>query len=332
MTAGPTTLFALDASHDLGAQVAARLGLPLAPHEARDFEWGQHKLRPLIDVRGHDVYVIALLHGDDHRSANDRLCRLLFFCAALRDADAGRVTAVVPYLCYARKDRQTAAFDPVTTRYVAQLVEAVGIQRVVTIEVHNPAAFQNAFRCPTVHVDPAADLAEALTPDLADGPAVVVSPDAGGVKRARHFADVLAGRLGASVPLAFVEKYRHDDVVTGGAMVGAVAGCHAVVVDDLIARGTTLAHAAGECRRAGALSVTAVAAHGAFVPGAAETLAAAPIDRLLVLDHLPMDVLRPVFPRERLRQVASAPLLARTIAGLDGPAAAPVTTGPPATP
>jgi ribose-phosphate pyrophosphokinase len=91
--------------------------------------------------------VTQSLHGGPALSANDKLCRLLFFIGALKDAGAASVTAVVPYLCYARKDRRTKPNDPVTTRYVAGLFESVGTDAIMTLEVHNPAAFENAFRC-----------------------------------------------------------------------------------------------------------------------------------------------------------------------------------------
>ena len=143
-------LFALGATRPHGDAIARRLGLELSPHEEREFEDGEHKSRPLISVRGRDVYVIHSLYGDREQSANDKLVRLLFFLGALRDASAGRVTAIVPYLAYARKDRKSKPRDPVTTRYVASLFEAVGTDRVVTLDVHNLAAFQNAYSpgCP----------------------------------------------------------------------------------------------------------------------------------------------------------------------------------------
>ena len=98
----------------------------LGTHEERGFEDGEHKIRPLIEVRRRDVFVIHSLYGDAEQSPNDKLCRLLFFIGALKDAGAERVTAVVPYLCYARKDRRTQSRDPVTTKYVARLFEACG--------------------------------------------------------------------------------------------------------------------------------------------------------------------------------------------------------------
>src|SRR5215467_12597602 len=147
---GRLRLFALAATAELGNAIAEALGQPLAAHEERDFEDGEHKGRPLENVRDADVFVVQSLHGGPTESANDKLCRLLFFIGALRDAGAARVTAVTPYLCYARKDRRTKPGDPVTTRYVASLFEAVGTDAMVTLEVHNPAAFENAFRRPTV--------------------------------------------------------------------------------------------------------------------------------------------------------------------------------------
>ena len=148
MTDQRLSLFALHATAELGAAVAAALGRPLAAHEEREFEDGEHKARPLEAVRGADVFVLQSLHGGPEQSANDKLCRLLFFIGALKDSGAARVTALVPYLCYARKDRRTKPNDPVTTRYVASLFEAVGTDAVVTLDVHNPAAFENAFRMP----------------------------------------------------------------------------------------------------------------------------------------------------------------------------------------
>src|SRR6516164_2570668 len=119
-------LFALHATADLGKAVAHALGCDLAAHEERAFEDGEHKVRPLDTVSGANVYVVQSLHGGPSETANDKLCRLLFFIGALKDAGAARVTAVVPYLCYARKDRRTKPSDPVTTRYIAGMFEAVG--------------------------------------------------------------------------------------------------------------------------------------------------------------------------------------------------------------
>lgn len=148
-------LFALNRDQSFGEATARQLDATLSEHEQRDFEDGEHKIRPTVCVRGEDVYVIDSLYGDDNETVNDKLCRMAFFTGAVRDAGAERVTAVVPYLCYSRKTRKTKPRDPITTRYVAQILEAVGVNCVVTMDVHNLAAFHNAFRIPTIHLEAA---------------------------------------------------------------------------------------------------------------------------------------------------------------------------------
>ena len=169
-------LFSLNTSRDFGEKVAKHLGIALSAHEERDFEDGEHKVRPLMNVRGQDVFVIQSLYGEPGASVNDKLCRLLFFIGALKDASAERVTAVVPYLCYARKDRQTKSRDPVTTRYIAHLFEAMRCDRVVTLDVHNLAAFQNAFRCPTEHLEGKNIFVQHFAPLVHNDETVVVDP------------------------------------------------------------------------------------------------------------------------------------------------------------
>jgi ribose-phosphate pyrophosphokinase len=256
-------VFCLDRDDELGTGVAAHLGIPLAPYEARSFEDGEHKIRPLVSVRGCHVFVLSSLCGDASLGVNDRLVRLLFFIGCLRDASAATVTAIVPYLAYARKDRKTKTRDPVTTRYVATLFEAVGVDRVVTVDVHNLAAFQNAFRCRTDHLE-ALPLFVRHFATLARGAEVaVVAPDQGGVKRAHAFRTALEHEGLPCTPV-FVEKLRSGGVVSGDAIVGRVEGRAAIIVDDMIVTGTTLTRGAEACRRAGAASVHAVATHGMF--------------------------------------------------------------------
>jgi ribose-phosphate pyrophosphokinase len=240
-------LFALHATDGLGRQIAAALGQPLASHEERDFEDGEHKGRPLDNARDADVYVVQSLHGGPAESANDKLCRLLFFIATLKDAGAARVTAIAPYLCYARKDRRTKPNDPVTIRYIASLFEAVGTDVVVTLDVHNPAAFENAFRRPTVALT-AAPLFVDYARTLSEDSLCVVSPDPGGVKRAELFREALESAIGEPVGKGFADKHRSKGVVTGDLFVGDVAGATALVIDDLISTGGTLQRAARAAR------------------------------------------------------------------------------------
>jgi ribose-phosphate pyrophosphokinase len=306
-------LFALDASRDFGERVADALGVTLAPHEERAFEDGEHKARPLVGVRGSDAYVLQGLHGGPEESPNDKLCRLLFFLATLRDAGAARLTAVVPYLAYARKDRRTKPHDPVTTRYVAQLFEAVGADAVMTLDVHNIAAFENAFRCPTIHLDSRALFAPRLHALIGADPVVVASPDPGGVKRAQLFRESFERMLGRPVGAAFAEKRRSGGVVSGELLVGEVQGATVVVVDDLISTGGTMRRCAETCLDQGATRVIAVAAHGLFTGAAAEAISAPALARTLVTDTVPHFRLPPALIGTHVEVVGAAPLFAEAI-------------------
>jgi ribose-phosphate pyrophosphokinase len=280
-SSGPM-VFAIGASAEFGRKVCRHLGTDLAPLEERDFEDGEHKIRPLASVRNRDVYVIHSLAGDEGQSANDKLCRMLFLIGALKDAAAGRITAVAPYLCYARKDRQTKTRDPLTSRYVAQLFEAVSTDRMVTMEVHNPAAYQNAFRCDTEHLDANQALIDYFAPLIGERPLAVVSPDPGGVKRADIFREDIERALGRPVAAGFMEKHRSMGKVTGDIFAGDVAGRDVIVIDDLISTGGTMARVAAACRDNGAAKVYLAATHGLFAEQAGTRLAAPPVDRIVV--------------------------------------------------
>jgi ribose-phosphate pyrophosphokinase len=310
MTNRSLCLFALNATAALGSAVAAELSLPLAAHEEREFEDGEHKTRPLESVRGAHVFVMQSLHGELNQSANDKLCRLLFFIGAIKDAGAARVTALVPYLCYARKDRRTKTSDPVTTRYIAGMFEAVGADDVVTLDVHNPAAFENAFRCPTVALT-AAPLFVEYVRSLADERLCVVSPDPGGTKRADIFHEALQAALGRPIGKALADKRRSEGVVSGDLFVGEVEGATALVIDDLISTGGTLLRAARAARHAGAKRVVALVTHGLFMPGAETVLLEPAIDRLVVTDSASTSLGEAA--RAKVDVLSVAPLLAECI-------------------
>lgn len=313
MARSDLALFALLATRPFGEAVAAELGVPLAEHEERSFEDGEHKTRSLESVRGRDVYVVQSLHGGPDEGVNDKLCRLLFFLGSLRDAAAARVTAVVPYLCYARKDRKTKSRDPVTTRYVAGLFEAVGVDRVVTLEVHNPAAFENAFRCATEHLGSRKLFVDHFAARLAERDLVVVSPDTGGFKRADAFRKALEVRLDRELPIAFMEKQRSGGVVSGEAFGGDVEGRTALVIDDLIASGGTMTRTAKACLERGAEAVWAAAAHGLFVGDASRGLADPALTGTVVTDTVPPFRLEPAVAAEHLEVISAAPLFAEAV-------------------
>lgn len=313
MNRGEIAIFAPSPGRDFGERVGAHLGVSLSAHEEREFEDGEHKMRPLVNVRGKDVFVIQSLYGDGRWSVNDKLCRLLFFLGALRDASAERVTAVVPYLCYARKDRKSKPRDPVTTRYVASLFEAMGVDRVLTMDTHNLAAFQNAFRIRTDHLEARKLFVDRLAPLVRGEDVVVVSPDAGGVKRAEDFRQSLSRALGHDVSKAFMEKYRSEGVVSGEAVIGEVAGKVAIIIDDLISSGTTLRRAAESCRALGAKTIYAAAPHGVFSDKASQVLSTPALEKIVITDTIPPFRLDPALARDKLVIVEAAGLFAEAI-------------------
>ncbi len=313
-TDGRLQLFAMKGSEALGAAIAETLGCAVSVHEERDFEDGEHKVRPLETVAGRDVYVVHSLHGGPVESPNDKLCRLLFFIGALRDAGAEKVTAVVPYLCYARKDRRTKTNDPVTIRYVAALFEAVGTNAIVTLEVHNEAAFENAFRCRTVALTAAPLFIERFKATIPHNDKIcVISPDLGGGKRADLLREALEAAIERSVTKAFVEKHRSAGVVSGDLFVGDVEGATGIIIDDLISTGGTLVRAAKAARAHGASKIIACVAHGLFMPGSEKTLADPAIDRIMALDAVPPFRLGSGPVRDKLEMIPAAPLLAEAI-------------------
>jgi ribose-phosphate pyrophosphokinase len=238
--------------------------------------------------------------------------KLLFFLAACRENGAAEVTAVVPYLAYARKDRQTKRRDPVTTRYVAQLFEAAGADRVITVDVHNVAAFQNAFRCRTVHLEARSAFVPRIRALAGGLPVTILSPDGGGVKRAELLRARYEAATGDSMGFGFMEKRRSRGVVSGELFAGEVAGAAVFIADDMISTGGTMRRAAEACRSRGAEAVFAMATHGLFGPGSDAMLADPAIDRILVSNSLPTATAA-AQRSARIEIVSVAPLLGEAI-------------------
>jgi ribose-phosphate pyrophosphokinase len=307
------TLFAVGASRDYGARVTQHLDLVLSEHEERAFEDGEHKIRPLVEVRRQDVFVIHSLYGDAEQSPNDKLCRLLFFVGALKDAGAERVTAVTPYLCYARKDRRTQPRDPITTKYVARLFETSGADGIITVDVHNLAAFENAFRCPATNLEAIPLFVDHFVRLLRHDHVAVVSPDIGGAKRAEQFRRALTLQLDQEPTAAFVEKRRSGGVVSGEMLVGDVQGRAVVIFDDLISTGGTLQRAARRCHEAGATRIFAAATHGLFMGEAPSVLSDPVFEEVAVADTVRSVAAAEGWLPEKIRHLDSSRLLADAI-------------------
>lgn len=311
-------LFALHDTARLGAAVAKAAGIELSPLEEREFADGEHKSRPLVSVRGEDVYLLSSLHGGAVRSPADKLLRLVFLAATCRDNGADRVTLLVPYMAYMRKDQQTKPRDPVTSRYVATVIEAAQPDMVVALDVHNPAAFQNGFRCRTTHLTMAEFFADHLAQGMDKTQVVLMSPDSGGIRRTHHLMQAYCADAARAASFAMMEKHRSEGRVTGDLFAGSVQDCNVIIVDDLISTGGTILRAARACRDRGASTVTAVATHGLFSNGAAELFSDAAVDRVIVSDSAMPFQLGPEHTAPKLEVVSAAPLLASAMQRLHG--------------
>jgi ribose-phosphate pyrophosphokinase len=305
-------IFDLTPFHPLGRAIAHAAGYPLASLEVRAFSGGQHKMRPLASVRGHDVFVLSSLHPDAGMSVNDRLVRMLFFIATCRDHGADRVTAVAPWLPYARKDRVTKAHDPVSSRYVAQLFEAVGTDALVTVDVHNLSAFQNGFRCHTVNLDTFRLFADEVTSQAGDAPVCIMSPDFGGVKRAELLRQAVEVARSKPAGFAVMEKHRSEGVLRGDLFAGEVAGHDVWLVDDMIESGETMLRAAQACRVRGARSVHLLATHAFCEAKEAKRLLDAAITSVTLTDTAGAITLAD--PDPRIRMLSIAPLVGKCLA------------------
>ncbi len=306
---------ALGESRQLAAAVAREAGLPLLGIEERSFAGGEFKLRPLESVRGRALYVLQSLVGTEEAPVAPRVLRLLFLLQGLRDAGA-ETTLLAPYLAFARKDVRTQPRDPVSSRYIAELLETTGLRRMVGLDVHNPAAFDNAFRIPTDHLTARPMMADHFARRIdATARIAVVSPDVGGIKRAQLFRERLAARLGRDVDIAFIEKRRAHDVVRSGGLTGDVADRDAIVIDDLCATGGTLIRAAETCRQAGALRVRVAVTHAALPGGLAGPLASDAISELVVTDSAvpPGAAQGRGIGAEKLTTLSIAPLFGRAV-------------------
>lgn len=293
--------------------LAAAAGIELAALEERRFEGGEFKLRPLQSVRGRTVYVLQSLAFSAEMPIAERFVRLLFLLYGLRDAGASQRIALIPYLAYARKDRRTQLRDPVNTRYVAQLLEAAGVDRVVALDVHNPAALDNAFRIPVDHLSALPMMADHLSRQLGGANLTVLSPDIGGIKRAQLFRELLQARVAGAIELAFIEKRRAQDVVSSGALVGGGSGRTVIVIDDLCASGGTLVRAADLCQRDGAAAVHVAVTHTPLEAGVTALLESTSISSILTTDSVAGALAPPSARTAKMTILPVAPLFGEAI-------------------
>jgi len=288
---------------ELSQRISREIDLPLAPMDITRFADGEFDVKIHESVRGHDVFLIQ----PTCQPVSDNLIQLFVTLDALRRASAARITAVIPYYGYQRKEKKTAPRDPISAKLMANIIELAGASRVVAVDLH-AEAIQGFFDIPVDALTATKILARRVRERHGNN-VVVVSPDTGGALRARRL-----GRL-LDAPIAIIDKRRpRDDAVEVVHVVGDVAGMHAVIVDDLISTGGTLISASEALKGKGATGVDVVATHGLLTEGALERLREAPIDEICVTDTIPVsDPARVLDNHPRLRVLSVAPLIAEAI-------------------
>ncbi|WP_309242525.1 ribose-phosphate pyrophosphokinase [Limnofasciculus baicalensis] len=271
-------LFSGTANAPLSLEVARYLGMDLGPMVRKRFADGELYVQIQESIRGCDVYLIQ----PTCHPVNDHLMELMIMIDACRRASARQITAVIPYYGYARADRKTAGRESITAKLVANLITEAGADRVLAMDLHS-AQIQGYFDIPLDHVYGSPVLLDYLArkqlPDL-----VVVSPDVGGVARARAFAKKLN-----DAPLAIIDKRRQaHNVAEVMNVIGDVKGKTAVLVDDMIDTAGTISEGAKILRKAGANQVYACATHAVFSPPAVERLSSGVFEEVIVTNTIPV--------------------------------------------
>ena len=293
------------ANPELAARIAGKLGVALAPMTLKTFSNGEIYCRFEESVRGADVFIVQPTCGNPRTgvNTNDSVMELLAIIDAAVGGSAHRVIAVTPWYGYSRQDKKSAPREPITARIVAKCLEAVGVDRVLTMDLH-AGQVQGFFHVPVDHMTAMPMLTQWFIDQEMTDELVIVSPDAGRVKTARNFAR----RVGTQ--WAVMEKERPAQAVAEiGYVVGDVQGKTAVLVDDMIATAGTLCAAAQTALDEGAARVISCATHGVFSGPAYERLENSAIERVVVTDTLP---LRPNAP-DKITVLSTASTFADSI-------------------
>ena len=275
-------VFAGTSSKALGAQIGSRLGIDLGEVIIQRFQDGEIYVRFEESIRGADICLVQ----STSTPVNDSLMELLIMINAAKLASAHRITAVMPWYGYSRQDKKSSPREPITARLVAQLLEAAGVDRVLTMDLH-AGQIQGFFQIPVDHMTATPILADhflerQFAGDFPEG-LVVVSPDAGRAKLANHFAEKLGARL------AVLAKQRPEhNTAEITFLIGDVEGKAALLIDDMIDTAGTLCAGAAVVKKAGATKVLAAATHGIFSGKAFDRLEESVIEEIVVTDTIPV--------------------------------------------
>jgi ribose-phosphate pyrophosphokinase len=294
-------IFTGNANRPLAEAICRHLGLPLGRAEVKSFKDGEISVDIEESVRGWDVFVIQ----PTCPPVNDHLMELLVMMDALKRASANSISAVIPYYGYARQDRKVNPRVPITSKLVADLITVAGADRVLTVDLH-AGQIQGFFDIPVDNLFAAPVLLDEIRRRFRADDLVVVSPDAGGVERARAFAK----RLEAD--LAIIDKRREKANVSEVMnIIGDVEGRDAILLDDMVDTAGTLTNAAQALKGDGARSVYAVCTHPVLSPPAVERISGSSLEEMIVADTIPLS--QQAQESGKIRVVSVAPLLAEAL-------------------
>ncbi|MFD1465687.1 ribose-phosphate diphosphokinase [Lapidilactobacillus mulanensis] len=293
-------IFALNSNKPLAEKVAATVGVPLGKSSVTRFSDGEIQINIDESIRGCDVYLVQSTSAP----VNDNLMELLIMIDALRRASAQTINAVIPYYGYARQDRKTRAREPITARLVADMLQRAGADRIVALDLH-AAQIQGFFDIPVDHLVGSPLLADYFLENHLEEGAVVVSPDHGGVGRARRLADFL------KTPIAIIDKRRpRANVAEVMNIIGNVKGKRAIIIDDMIDTAGTITLAAQALVDAGATEVYACFTHPVLSGPAIQRITDSAIKRLVVTDSINLPKERVI---DKMIQVSVGPLIGDAI-------------------
>jgi ribose-phosphate pyrophosphokinase len=295
---GSIKLLTGNSNQNLAKEVSDYLNIPLSDAIVSRFSDGEVRVQINESMRGEDVFVIQSLCPP----INESIMELLLILDAIKRASAGRITAVIPYYAYARQDRKDKPRVPISARLLADLITVAGAQRVVIVDLHSPQ-IQGFFNIPVDNLYALGVIYDYLK-DKVDGETVVVSPDAGGVERAR----LLANKIGC--PIAIIYKRRPEpNVAEVLDLIGDVKGKRAIIVDDIIDTAGTVCAAGELLLSRGASRVDVVATHGLLSGPAVERLRKSPIEEVVITNTIPAEHKN----LEKLKVVSIAPLIGEAI-------------------
>ncbi len=296
---GGVKVFTGNANRDLVKKICSELNIQLGNCEVTHFSDGEINVNIGETVRGCDVYIIQPTNSP----VNDNLMELLILIDAVKRASAGRINAVIPYYGYARQDRKTKAREPITAKLVADLITTAGADRVVSMDLH-AGQIQGYFDIPVDHLSSIPLLANYFK-KIIDEDTVIVSPDLGGVTRARTFANIL------DLPIAIIEKRRPKANVSEVMnVIGEIEGRNVILVDDIIDTAGTIVKAASVLKSFGAKKVYGCATHGVLSGPALDRIHNSELEKFVITDTIPLSDEAKI---DKIEVVSVAPLFAEAI-------------------